>query len=98
MHRTGWVGPALWLFLLGLALLAHPAHAQMEDECANRDWGGSDREHACVVREMRMPASGSLEVDGGLNGGVQVEGTAPRCSCGRASRRGPTREPKPRTS
>ena len=62
-----------------LALLALPAAASAQewsttvdaDECRER-W--NDDERWCEVRETTFVAGGSLEVDGGDNGGVTVHG------------------------
>ena len=59
-----------------LALLAASTAAQqpaIPGEC-ERGWGRGDRAHFCEIRELTLPASGSLTVGGGPNGGVQVTG------------------------
>lgn len=43
------------------------------DPCRNDNWGNSDYERHCEVRESTMPA-GPLNVDAGQNGGIVIEG------------------------
>jgi hypothetical protein len=41
----------------------------------SRGWrNGRNRERACVIRELTLPATGSLVVDAGPNGGVDIMG------------------------
>jgi hypothetical protein len=64
--------------LLAAATLAQPAAAQRSSDdwmesCRNNRRGGNDnRATFCEVRETRIPARGSLRVDGAQNGGVTV--------------------------
>src|SRR5215216_999118 len=46
------------------------------DRCEGRGgWGNDDRERYCEVREKTLSArSGTITVDGGQNGGIQVTG------------------------
>ncbi|MBW3570366.1 MAG: hypothetical protein KY467_04605 [Gemmatimonadetes bacterium] len=68
----------LFFFSIALAAAAAPAAAQNDSDrwvenCRrNNNYGGSDREVHCEVRETRLPARGSLRVDAGQNGGVSV--------------------------
>lgn len=67
---------ALVFTLAAVAALAHPAAAQRDSEewlqnCRRGDWNNG-REVHCEVRESRIPARGTLTVDGGQNGGVTV--------------------------
>ena len=62
--------------LLMLALLAAPAQAQVTWQLGDQSWcddydGDSDR--YCEVRVTTLPATGTLEVDGGPNGSIEVE-------------------------
>ena len=62
--------------LLAAATLAQPAAAQRSSEewvesCRHRG-GNNNRAAFCEVRETRIPARGSLRVDGAQNGGVTV--------------------------
>lgn len=68
--------------LAALAALATTAGAQRSaqstqdwlDDCRTR-WGrDDDRERACEVRDITIPARGRLTVSGGANGGVSVHG------------------------
>ncbi len=68
----------LQAFLI-LVLLALPAAAQnitviTDDEaCENQGWG--ERERYCEVREFTLPADRSvIDINGGQNGGIRVEG------------------------
>ncbi|CAN5429802.1 hypothetical protein BH10ACI3_BH10ACI3_05180 [soil metagenome] len=42
--------------------------------CSNNNWSDNDRVSANDLREMTIPASGSINVDAGRNGGVSVKG------------------------
>jgi hypothetical protein len=70
---------ALWLALAVTTLPGHVAHAQRftdsDDSCRDQNWG-NDRAGFCEVRDLTMPASGSLEVDATPNGGIHVAGAA----------------------
>ncbi|MBW3535799.1 MAG: hypothetical protein KY453_11390, partial [Gemmatimonadetes bacterium] len=62
-----------------LALLALPTAASAQTWSTSPDQSGcredrSDDERWCEVREATLPVSGRLEVDGGRNGGVRVQG------------------------
>lgn len=46
---------------------------QFMDDCSHR-WGGDDREHFCDVRDVTVPATRSLDIDGDRNGSVTVHG------------------------
>jgi hypothetical protein len=67
-----------FLPLIAAATLAQPAAAQPSAErwsegCQRSNWNSGDgRVTFCEVRESRIPARGSLRVDGAQNGGVSV--------------------------
>jgi putative adhesin len=42
--------------------------------CSNNNWSDENRSQFRDVREMTLPATGSLNVDGGQNGGVRIIG------------------------
>jgi hypothetical protein len=73
---------ALTLSAAALAAPTSAGSAQVPDardwleRCESGEWrSGSDREQACEVREITLPADGrGLAVDGRANGGVRVEG------------------------
>ncbi|PYT00327.1 MAG: hypothetical protein DMF63_07065 [Acidobacteria bacterium] len=44
-------------------------------EFCSSDWSNGDRVSVRDLREMTLPASGSLSVDGGRNGGIRVKGS-----------------------
>lgn len=74
------------LLSLAFAAIAAPAVAQTSDEAwlatCRRNTNG-ERERHCEVRESRMAATGTLEVDAAENGGVSVrsyEGSEVRIS------------------
>jgi hypothetical protein len=74
MKRTG-SGVAMAAFLT-LALGAADARAQWEQVdtgCEDRR-GGGDRDRYCMALEATFDDPGSLDIDGGMNGGVSVEG------------------------
>jgi hypothetical protein len=43
--------------------------------CAGENWSNGDRVSFRELREMTLPATGSLAVDGGRNGGIKVKGS-----------------------
>jgi len=61
------VGSAAWVVA--------PAGAEAQDGLCENRHRSSDRERHCEVREFTVEASGALDVDGGMNGGVAVVGT-----------------------
>jgi DUF4097 and DUF4098 domain-containing protein YvlB len=70
MNRTlGWA-------VAILAVVAVPATAHDWDDCGgwdeDSDWGSKGR--YCEIREMTLPATGSVAVDAGRNGGIRVTG------------------------
>ena len=42
--------------------------------CENQNWSSGDRVSFNELREMTIPATGSINVDGGQNGGISVKG------------------------
>ncbi len=48
--------------------------AKHKEFCSNNNYSDGDKVSFREVREMTLPASGSLTIDGGKNGGVQVKG------------------------
>ncbi|MDZ4700763.1 MAG: hypothetical protein SH809_13725, partial [Rhodothermales bacterium] len=62
------------ILLLTLPAAAQNARILADDEaCVNQGWG--DRERYCEVREITLPADRSvIDIDGGQNGGIRVEG------------------------
>lgn len=61
----------------GVAVAAFGAAGSLaaQDDLCDRHWGSSDQERYCEVRETTVEAGGSLDIDGGMNGGVEVVGT-----------------------
>lgn len=57
------------------ALILFPALAagQTPTLTCDQDWDG-DGERVCEIRQMTLPASGTLRVDGGPNGGIRIHG------------------------
>jgi hypothetical protein len=43
--------------------------------CSGENWSNGDRVSFRELREMTLPATGSLAVDGGRNGGIKVKGS-----------------------
>ncbi len=43
--------------------------------CSNENWSNGEKVGFKELREMTLPASGSLAVDGGKNGGIRVKGS-----------------------
>ncbi|MDP2956108.1 MAG: hypothetical protein Q8N53_06785 [Longimicrobiales bacterium] len=75
-HPEGVMG-GVWAGLLAAVLVAAPVQGQVRWERGGGGWcdqeqGGGDREHACEALTARMRSPGSLQVDAGEDGGVQV--------------------------
>jgi hypothetical protein len=51
------------------------AKAKYREFCSNNNYSNGDRVSFSEMREMTVPATGSLAVDGGQNGGVRVIGS-----------------------
>jgi len=72
LSSAAWIG-------LTVSMAGLPLNAQLQDNsekqmtCQN---GGSDGEYArhCEIREQTLPATGSLKIDPGQNGGATVKG------------------------
>jgi hypothetical protein len=65
--------PLIALCLAGSTLAAQKSDDDWVDECRH-DWGGWG-ERFCEVRETRLrPTGKALSIDGGENGGVEIEG------------------------
>jgi DUF4097 and DUF4098 domain-containing protein YvlB len=55
---------------------AHKADKFKNKEfCSSDNWSNGDKVGFRELREMTMPASGSLAIDGGRNGGIRVKGS-----------------------
>jgi len=69
---------ARWVLMLSTLLVASAVGAQERTECDEKNWWGGWRggpnAHVCEVRELTVPASGSLSVDAGANGSIRVTG------------------------
>jgi hypothetical protein len=48
--------------------------AKYKEFCSNYNWSDGDKVSFREVRVMTLPASGTLTIDGGKNGGIQVKG------------------------
>src|SRR5688572_31444057 len=56
-------------------LVALAGIGQERTECDNRWWGWrGPNAHVCEVRELTVPAGGTLSVDAGPNGSISVTG------------------------
>src|SRR5579871_1415755 len=55
--------------------LAPAAFAQEKTMTCSDNEGWRERGHYCEIREATMPAGGSLDVDGGVNGGISIKGS-----------------------
>ena len=49
-------------------------HYKSKSFCTNQNWSDDDRVSINDLREVTIPASGSIAVDGGQNGGISVKG------------------------
>ena len=68
---------SLWALPAALAAMTAGAQApepRMECNDGWQGWGNRS-EHFCEIREMTVPATGSLTVEGGPNGGIRVIGS-----------------------
>ena len=68
---------ARWCLALSALLVASAANAQERTECDENNWGGwfnGPRARVCEVRELTVPEDGTLAVDAGPNGSIQVTG------------------------
>jgi hypothetical protein len=74
----GKIMSARWTLAVAAVLAASAATAQVRVECdeGNGWWGwrNGNRGHACEVRELTVPANGTLSVDAGQNGSIAVTG------------------------
>jgi hypothetical protein len=66
--------PGLLVVLALTTAAAQEPTPSMQCEGGWKAWFNSG-EHVCEIREMTVPATGSLSVDGGPNGGVRVTGS-----------------------
>jgi hypothetical protein len=73
---------ARWTLALSALLVASAVNAQQRTECDEKNWWGGWRggpnAHVCEVRELTIPATGTLAVDAGQNGSIDVMGEARR--------------------
>ena len=53
----------------------HKGDVKNKGFCSSENWSNDDRVSFKEVREMNLPATGSLSVDGGKNGGIRVMGS-----------------------
>ncbi len=68
---------ARWAFLVTALLAASAANAQNDSECDEERWGnwrGGPAGRFCEVRELTLPAGGTLSVDARQNGSIRVVG------------------------
>ena len=66
-----------WAFVMTALLAASAANAQDDSGCDEERWGGwrgRPVERVCEVRELTLPAGGTLSVDARQNGSIRVEG------------------------
>jgi DUF4097 and DUF4098 domain-containing protein YvlB len=69
MHRKH------FLTLAAALLLCAPLAARAQDAEQPCHENNSGHPHACEVRELTLAATGKLDVDAGMNGGIAVEGS-----------------------
>ena len=50
-------------------------HSQNREFCSDNNWSNGDQVSFKELRQMTLPATGSLAVDSGQNGGIHVTGT-----------------------
>jgi hypothetical protein len=63
--------------LLSMGVLAQDkaeAKSKNREFCSNSSWSDENRSQFRDTREMTLPATGSLNIDGGQNGGVRIIG------------------------
>lgn len=56
------------------AKAAHKAEYKNKGFCTNNNWSSDEKVSISDLREMTIPASGSITVDGRQNGGINVKG------------------------
>lgn len=67
--RTGALAVAV---LIGAAPLQAQVWERGDQGWCDEEWGGRDRDRYCEVLTSTFAATGSLDLDGGANGGVEV--------------------------
>lgn len=72
-HRIPAVLGAALILFAGAALAQEPAKSLA---CNQHEGGDSRQQRACEMREMTLPATGSLNVDAAPNGGITVKAWA----------------------
>ena len=74
MARCRWILALATMVVCGVAT----AEAQVWERSAagscDEDWGGRNQERVCVLHSADLDDADRLTIDGGLNGGVSVEG------------------------
>jgi len=68
------------LIITALSVLAVTAQkpaerSQVREFCSDNNWSNGDQVSFKELRQMTLPATGALTVDGGQNGGIHVTGT-----------------------
>src|SRR5260370_9580623 len=73
--KTGAFAATLTIFCLLAINISAQNKAETKEKyrefCSNNNWSSDDHVSFNEVREMTLPATGSLSVDGGQNGGVR---------------------------
>ena len=75
MKMTFWKSTILATALLGLAAGTAAAQNRSQERGLRCDDNSrSDRASNCAIKEMTIPATGAINIDGGQNGGASVRG------------------------
>lgn len=81
MKALSYIASALFVcYILNPAVIGQDKASKAENKykekafCSNENWGNGDKVSFREAREFTVPATGSLNVDGGRNGGISVKG------------------------
>ncbi len=69
-----WILAGTVVLLSGATTLQAQSWERSDEGWCDREWRGGDRERHCMVMTAEVAHVGRLEIDGGMNGGVDVEG------------------------
>ena len=73
-RKQGVLGLCTALLVVG-GIVGSPAPIDAQDELCEEWYHSGDRERHCETRDYTVAAEGRLDIDGGMNGGVEVRGT-----------------------
>ena len=74
MARSRWILALTAMMAVGVAAAEAQVWKRSDVGRCEEDWGGRDQERSCMVLSADLDDPERLTIDGGLNGGVSVEG------------------------